>query len=462
MESLYRINQEIFDYRQKQQYPQALETYKEKIHGQYPLAEIKETDLLVANILHCLRKTGRPEAGLSFLKNTLHLTPLPSTHPATWIEYGWCLYFNVKSIPPLQVPLHLQGTLHEAVEYLTLIDPAKDYLLMNLLFLELSRKLMQKGAPVALLASLVKYLQPTWFYQKAPGENKATSEKQGHLQNRASDMETFMVRKARALLLNGEFEPCIETCQVAFAKLEKFHHGNQLWLARTLAMALQQTGRTEEAIEKMTTLLQKKDDWFLHHEIACMYLHNNQPSPAKQHICRAALQQGHTPYKVGLYEEMGTIFASLFDKPLLCNHLWLAAITRQEQQWKISQILSGHFTEHQCQQPAGSAKELYKVLSQTWIAYLGKQVSSQASENKEGIHASGHITRILNEGENGDGFITTLQGQSIYFRIKKTSVPAQEILPGTPVKVFARLREYKGKTVYNALWVKKDSSKSQE
>lgn len=456
MGNLIRINQIIFDHRQKQLYEEALDVYKQQVHQQFSLDQIKQSDMLIANVLHCLRKTHRPELGLAFLNSTLALMPEREAHPATWAEYGWCLYFVIKGLNTEHLIEPVPRVLHEAVAFIQNIQLPQDYLIMNLLFLELSKKLMRKGAYGVLLLTLFSQLKAEWFKDCVENASDRPSSKVFKTAESASDLEVFLVRKSKALLLNGEFLQCIQACHAAFAKIGKFHNGNHIWLARTLAIALQQTGRPAEAIEKMKNLLLSKKDWFLHQELAGMYFQNNQQEQAVQHLVNAALIQGHTPYKAGLYEEMGIRYFSLFEEPLRCKILWLAAMTRKEQRWKLTPALNEHLQAYPYPQTTGSAKQLYAMLSKQWADLLQRQAATPTAKKQEGLLTHGHITRILNTGENGDGFITTHQGQGIYFRFKKTNMPPEEILQGTPIKVFARMRDYKGKSVYNALWVKRD------
>lgn len=79
--SLDQINRRIFECRKKGRYGEALEIYKEKVHLSFNPQKVLANEYLVGNILHCLRKVGRPESGIDFYFN-IWVLPFLMLYPA--------------------------------------------------------------------------------------------------------------------------------------------------------------------------------------------------------------------------------------------------------------------------------------------------------------------------------------------------------------------------------------------
>jgi len=454
MKELQSINSEIFDLRQKQLYKEALEVYKEKVHNKFSAQQIKDFDYLVANVLFCLRKTDQQPAAVKFVDQSLQLQPNWQTHPGATAEYGWSLYSLVKNTRADDLLSAIPPYIVKAARLLPTIKTDRDYLLFRLLFQELSRKLMLRGPAAQLLAETIDPMEHTCF--KGPEKTKQPGTPVTH-QNpeTASDLETFLVRKAKVMLLTSQYEKCIDASNKAFELIEKFHHGNHIWLARNMAVSMQQTGNLAKAIEKMEQITRRKKDWFLFAELASMQIAAGNNAEGIVTICQAALQQGHSEFKAGLYQQIGLDYQEFFSKEIVCQHLWLAIKTRQEKGWKLPEPLQDFQAGNNCEELDMTSRQMYQKLAVEWSKITEQhRKAAKDSAGNGGMQSKGTVTRILNEGENGDGFITTTDGISIYFRMKKVTPLVQTLAPGTQVETFAREREYKGNKVFNALWVK--------
>jgi tetratricopeptide (TPR) repeat protein/cold shock CspA family protein len=451
MESLVELNRLIFDLRQQEKFNEALAVFKEKIHRKFDLQTIASMDMLVANMLHCLRKTGKYREAFDFVNTTLKMHPAKPNHSQTCFELGWCLYYLVKNSSAELASKQIPDYLFYAASFFEDIDPAKEYLLYSLLFQELSKKLMHKGEPVDLLCKIVDHATINVFSADPP-----ISKPRGEIPGRegASDRETFMVRRAKAYLLAERPIDCLAACKEAFDQIKRFHHGNHVWLARTMAMAMQQNGDTQEAIDQMKKIIRSKNDWFLFHELAVLYHVAGNVADTRRALCQAAVSQGHSPYKAGLYEQMGSTYTHLFDEPFTVNMLRLAIATRKSQNWKLTLTLEKFLKTHGCPQTEDNPETFYGKIISHWKKFIVDSATPQNDKNSEGFETTGTITRILNAGSNGDGFITTDDGKSIYFRTNKVKPNNMEIEPGCRVSVFAIARMYNQKEVLNALWVK--------
>ncbi|MFW5758718.1 MAG: DUF7017 domain-containing protein [Bacteroidota bacterium] len=442
MEKLFEINKELFALRQNKQYEKVLDYYKTSVHKQFEREEIIAHDYLVANLLHALRKSNKTLQAIEYMHNHLRLFPDIYLHTQTYYEYGWNLYQHIKHTEINHTNQTLPRYAADALKIISKELKKENYLLFSRLFFILSKKMLLKGEPAKRLDALFE--QYTWE-DFSPEPQKTTLTKKGVQKEieLASDQETFLVRRSKTLLLNQRYHECITHCEETLQKIQKFHQGNQLWISRNLSMALAQTGQTHHAIEKLHKVANTKKDWYLYHELAQMYQHAEKYEEALLWFCKAALRQGNTHYKTGLYENMSRFFEKTREHDQLCLHLGLANAIRKEQNWRIPSENQTLAKKHACQTDNGlQSEKIYEQLSKWWQC----QTANHESQNYE----TGTITRILNDGENGDGFITAKGGKSIYFRFKKCQIPSDQIRQGVKVSFLATSRTYKGKEVWNA------------
>lgn len=450
MESLYNINKQIYELRQQQQYRQALALYKEKVDKKYPVEEIREVDHLIANVLFCLRKTKQYLPAIDFVNTYLYFKPLGVTHPNTCSELGWNWYFYVKTLPVNQLINQVPVRVKKAITFWKEIDGETNYLLYFMLLSELSRKLMQKGNAVVLLCQLLDEVNPD-LLEKDPTtvSNSSTTQKPFE---KASHLEFYLVQKAKAQLLAGQFVQCMATCSEAFAKISRFHNGNHVWLARNMAFSLMQTGKLSEAIAEMEKIITKKNDWFLWHELAQMYRQSTAHAKlAGFAICKAYTEQGHTPYKAGLYQSMASNWNHLFDVYWQRLLVLLSIATRQGQNWNQPPALAQLAADLQCPTFTATEAVLYKEIKTHCLMLMDKL--NDAKHLALSVY-NGTITRILNPGENGDGFITTDKGLSVYFRSKKVKSPLYLVDEGARVEVKVNESTYKGRKGLVASWIR--------
>lgn len=449
METIQTINQQIYQLRTQGNYRQALDVYKNKVHQKFTKDQIIANDYLMANILHCIRKSSNPLKGLDYMQNHLKYFPDLQTHKQTCFEYGWSLYQHIKSIELNNTTDKVPDFMQNAMKLVNKQLAKQNYLLFSRLLLLISKKMMVKGEPVKSLDEFLDKFAESDFEgiaQKVKVKIKG-KEKQVEL---ASDKETYLVRKSKSLLLNQRFSECVKHSENTLKIIDHFHQGNQLWIARNLAAALSKTGRVKAGITKLRQVAETKKDWYLYHEVAQLYNQAENEKEALSWYCKAALRQGNTHYKTGLYENMCSFLSETAYTEKVCQHLHLANAIRKQQQWKIPAENHQLQVQHGCKSEVDqSVDQCYNDLTAWWQQHITDVPESEEME-------TGTITRILNDGSNGDGFITSEKGKSIYFRFKKCNIAHEQIKYGVKVYFKAESRTFKGKQVLNAMKVERN------
>ena len=448
-DSINDYNQKIYIYRRSGDYQTGVEFFKQKVHGCFSTDVLKGHPYLIPNLLYCLRKIGQTDAAFTFIIKHLKVD-VSSSIPETWkCEIGWLLYYKLSVSNDFSNTSSLLAKwVGSYLEEPVIID---NFLLWKKLISAATTRFSQSKDWAIYWSGFLSGINPDKLSCK-PLE-LITNDKKCPVKA-SSPRELLYVNRTKVLFTAEDHPNCIASIEEALSVIPRFHHGNQLWLSRRLALCLGRLGETANAIEKMKSVLSEKDEWFIKSEIGELFLNSGDRAQAFSWFASAALTQGHSEYKVRLYELMWeTCQNSALLRSKADDHFMLATSVRKEKSWRIPSSLREVISKYNfiAIDEIENSKILYQRLTGFW-----KEAAAKIDSNKSPSHdtAVGKVTRILNDGHNGDGFITTHDGLSIYFRMK--SVKRISIIELGDSVVCAYLeREYKGKKVLNAKWVEK-------
>lgn len=245
----------------------------------------------------------------------------------------------------------------------------------------------------------------------------------------ASDLEIYYAYKSKALLKQGKIKECLATVQEGLTAVEKFHYNNDAWLARRMALCLKAQGHFTQAISEMNLILRRKNEWFIRKELAELMLETGEAREALVMAAEAMLMHGDLEYKIGLLYLMGCILMQLQDYPNAALHFQLSYLIREEQGWRIPDMLMHSmmsYREHL--RPNITSEALLKELKPVWQAWAPNQASGDLQR------LDGTIQKILHQNERGiNGFIAYGDGQSIYFTMPPQQASVAALKEGTPV-----------------------------
>lgn len=253
-----------------------------------------------------------------------------------------------------------------------------------------------------------------------------------------SELERFMVCRAKALQQAGRNKSAIQLIDEAFDTIKPFHLNNHLWLMRLKAKALKAEGNTMQALETAERVAKQKPDWYLLKELAEMQQAAGQTEKALQTACKAALK--HTPpdKKVNLYALL-THLCDQNGKPDWGDKhcLWEYRI-RSRQSWKTKPE-----TRQRAEKTAPEYeddKRLHKALKEFW--------KSMQPAGAPRIH--GRVDKIFDHG--GSGFIRGDNKKSYYFRMSDCASPkrmhANARVAFRPEKSYDKKKNKAGRQAY--------------
>ncbi len=448
--SLKIIANQINTLRKEKKYKEALEIYKTEIHGHYKPADIKAEPWIIFSIMFCLRKMNNPRAALDFFSKTMKLKAGPDIPEQLIREYGWSLFSQAdqKVENYHDDNFIITENIQSIEKVLDFLSFSNEYLLYTRLFFVLAELEMKRENPQwpVIRKRLEKFLPGQFSCE--PSTIKVNIKGREKDMELASDLEKYYMLYTKTVFQLGEFEVCIRLCREALEKVTRFHHGNNLWITRRLALCYTNTGNLDKAIDGFGEILKQKSDWFIQNELALLFYQKKNIEKALILACTAALNGGFSEYKVNMFIQLGHMFGAAKIDLLPCRHFLLSLAVRKEKGWKVPLDLINLVETFQCGSTDKTAKEQYESLKKEWIKRIGDK-----KEKDEYIEGMGQVSAVLHEGSNGDGFINDDEGRGIYFRFPVVKGDANLIKKGLRVRFIAKKKEFKGKQVWNAIKV---------
>ena len=426
METENKLNglaNDIVKLRWDNQFDRALQLYKEQVAPVFEKAEVAENNALIGAVCDCLKNTDQVPAAIQFVSGYLHLQPASEKlHLKLIINLAWLYftYLHKKIYPPAKL------THDQILQCEALIDrlaASKEKKVMNLLFFALTDTLLSQNPQAwQQVFELTEKFEATHFSDEEGKISRKTSSgiKEESI---ASPLEKWWVLRVKARYHTNQFSACIQLgTELLDGQIKKFHHGNHIWITRLIAKSFQQNGKIQQAIHQLELILKKRREWFIQMELAACYVQAQMKSEAIRTFTDAYINGGHSAYKVGLYEQM---MREQDDEQLrnLLHHLVIK--TRRDEGWPIP--LKLRMNEESVMDE--NAKTLYEQIRKL-LQPPGVLINESGSHAK---HDKGIITRILHDTENGDGFITTDEGLSVYFRFSQCSIPYSQLKTGLAV-----------------------------
>jgi tetratricopeptide (TPR) repeat protein len=234
------------------------------------------------------------------------------------------------------------------------------------------------------------------------------TDKTGKNREIASQKEQYYMYRSRALLEKGNFEECIKLCKEALSVFDRLHYGNEIWFEWRIALSFEGLGKLDEAIQKMKSLLLRKNEWFIQKEIAQIYLKQEKYEQALQYALDSALCFGDMDKKLRLFRMMADLLFKLNKPDEAKLHLEYIYRLRQDCACPLDYELLQLINDLQIDiSSAINIKEFERHITKVW------------NELKYGqkIRYSGKIKSLLPNGKAG--FVETTDGKSYYFKINQ-------------------------------------------
>lgn len=448
--SLQDTARKIIQLRWDKNYQQVLEAYRTEVHNRYSIEEITGHYRLMSAVADSLKETGKFVEMLKMIEDVWKLQPENIAELSFLRNLAWAYFFSYNPARK-PAPDYKSSRTGFIISLLSKLSYPDDANLSGQLFFRYIDFLNEINPPrYSEVLLMLNTFGPDFFGEtcRTIVLNLKGQEKEAEL---ASDREKWFVMFTKVLYALEQYTDCIAACKNAFENVNRFHHGNQHWLARRLSLCYKQTGDNDRAIHELEKLLKKRSEWFIEKELAGLYYQTGKLHEALAVCMKGFMNQGYSEYKTALFELAGEIYKALEQPVEACEMYWLAALAREEQTWKIPESLKDALM-HCKQRPEADAAGFYAQLRQKHTSKSANEAGDTVSK-PDLYHGNGIITRILHPGSNGDGFITDEAGNGIYFRIGNCRLKPDEVTEQLRVGFVAKLTERNGRKVYNAVKV---------
>ena len=165
------------------------------------------------------------------------------------------------------------------------------------------------------------------------------TDNEGKTRELAPKKEQYFMWRTKALLEKCLFDECIELSQKALDTFENFHYSNDIWFARRISLSYKGLGQPETALEQLKSLLKRKNEWFIHKEIAEIYFEQGNKEQALKFAINSALSFGDADKKLNLYKLLSEILISNNQNEEAKKHVEFMYQIRKAHEWKIDNDL---------------------------------------------------------------------------------------------------------------------------
>jgi len=333
--------------------------------------------------------------------------------------YAWCIYYlEIKNKKNEDIAQN-ERDFFKAVNAILNLVSNTDLAYITAIFKVLDYLYSKTPFPANEILNWTGKLDPNVL----PTDCFSFKDQEGKTREKSSRKEKYYSLRTKALEKNKNYEECLKLSKEALSALTKFHHDNDIWFGRRVALCKGFLGQKEDAIEELKQILARKKDWFIQHEIAKLYFGLKKPEEALQYAITAALNYGEAEKKVELFYLLGKILQALNKMDEAKKHFVLAYQLRNENKWKIPPELQSKMVELQINVDSlPPSRQVCSELRGYWQSY----------KNSNSPRLRGKIKNIL--ANNISGFIGGENSRDYYFRFKDCRGNRNNIKVGASVE----------------------------
>lgn len=156
--------------------------------------------------------------------------------------------------------------------------------------------------------------------------------------------------QSKVLYHLGQNDKCISISKKALKLLSAFHHRNDIWIRRNIALSytqLKQLKQYESALDELKELITYERLWFLFADMGNIHMKRQDVNNAFLDALNAALTEGDIQTKIKVFQlivRLLEIFQLYDEVPL---HLRLILAIRKKRKWNISQYFLENIKKYQ-------------------------------------------------------------------------------------------------------------------
>jgi tetratricopeptide (TPR) repeat protein len=262
---------------------------------------------------------------------------------------------------------------------------------------------------------------------KVSNECRSYADSTGKQRETSSHLEDWYRYRTKALEKTERHQECQSLCEEALETVPKyhgFHYDDDIWFRYRIAKAKAKLGKPDEAIADLSSILERKKDWFIKHDLAELLYETGRPDEALKEAVDASLAFGDIEYKMNLFVLIARILYDRAEQDLGDKHILLAYRIRTAKGWKVPQDMEDAVDDIGLDRSLlPSMEQLQKDLRKFW------EESKPKSRGK---------VSMLNT-EKGFGFITGDDGERYHFKFRSFAGNPSRLSDGLAVEFWAEM-----------------------
>lgn len=220
-----------------------------------------------------------------------------------------------------------------------------------------------------------------------------------------SRLEEYYSLMSKGLLELEKYQQCIECCDEALSKINKFHFDNNIWIEARKYFSIGMLGEFDDAILKLKNLILRKNHFSLLYKISILYKIQGNVKLEEEYLLYSLLGKEKDTMKINIIYQEAKVLENLGELYHAGIHYYYCFKLRRDNDWKISESLQ--FDLSRC--PISSDTEA--LINSNFMKEIWLKRYIKFSKSYYGI-----INKIMPSGRTG--FIK-YGNNSIFFRMSE-------------------------------------------
>ncbi|SOC37083.1 cold shock domain-containing protein [Ureibacillus acetophenoni] len=229
----------------------------------------------------------------------------------------------------------------------------------------------------------------------------------------ASKLEKWFSKQSKLRYELKMYDTCIKASNEFLKKISKFHHDNDSWTKRRIALCLVELNQLKEAKQELQNLLIHFEHSSIYADLMSIAVKQGDLQIAKAYGANAILHRsGELKHKLKVLDTMGEIYEKE-NEGLAYSHYVLLQTVRKREGWSTNKVVEEKILKYK--------QKNVSLLEQKALLPYWKNDAYSIFEKATGI-----IKNLLQNGESG--FIITDDGRDVFFSMRNNRQLKRKVL----------------------------------
>ena len=239
----------------------------------------------------------------------------------------------------------------------------------------------------------------------------------------ASKKEKWYAMQSKIRYEMKSYETCINASRAMLSDIPTFHHDNDTWAKRRIALSLKELGYMDKAKQELEAILIRFDNSTIYADLMQIAYEQGDIELAKAYGANAILNKsGEMKHKVRVLQKMAEMYEQQ-DAQLAYSHYILLQSVRERENWGTKPEIVEKIKSY--------AAQNIQVLEQRHLKTVWDKTAKSIYPQGQGM--------IKNYIANGEaGFIAGEDGQDVFFSKRNNRQLKKDLEVGTSVRYYVK------------------------